>query len=118
MFTHRLSRRFTLRYCFARFTDGARNRELTGTSPTSWRKDRLSKLEQKFTGRQDSDFRIESEEELQSHWKEMESRVTRRRPLSATNNSRKIGRQNIRRTDEDEWLDSGLYENTKPTRNT
>ena len=45
-------------------------------------------------------------------WKEMESRVTRRR--SMTKNERdpeKQGRRNIRPTDEEQWLNAGMYDN-------
>lgn len=47
-------------------------------------------------------------------WKEMESRVTRRRSLSLEQRGGVSGRRNIRRSDEDEWLEAGVYDSEKP----
>lgn len=52
---------------------------------------------------------IESEEELQPMWKEMEGRVTRRKLRTLADTGGKSGRMNIKKTDEDVWLQEGLY---------
>lgn len=57
---------------------------------------------------------IESYEDVQPMWKEMESRVTRRRSLSLEQRGGVSGRRNIRRSDEDEWLEAGVYDSEKP----
>jgi len=54
---------------------------------------------------------IQSDDDLQPMWRDMESRVTRRRSLtSAQREPGKIGRRNVRKSDEDMWLESGLYD--------
>lgn len=52
---------------------------------------------------------IEKEEELQPMWKNMESRVRNRRPQTLADTKGKTGRQNIKKTDEEMWLQEGLY---------
>jgi hypothetical protein len=42
-------------------------------------------------------------------WKEMESRLTRRRSLTLEQRGGKSGRRNVRRRDEDVWLEAGVY---------
>ena len=53
---------------------------------------------------------IESDEELQPMWKDMESRVVRRRSLTIEQAGGRIGRSNIRPTDEESWLQAGMYD--------
>lgn len=54
---------------------------------------------------------IQSDDDLQPMWRDMESRVTRRRSLTAAQREPgKIGRRNVRKSDEDMWLESGLYD--------
>jgi hypothetical protein len=73
-----------------------------------WRKKQLNKLENKF---QDSEtMTIESEEDLQPMWSSMESRVKNRRPRTKEQLGGKSGRRNIKRTDEEMWLQEGLYD--------
>jgi len=93
-----------------------------------WRRKQIDKLENKFTptteeekgsgitrneGRNncnDGAPDITSDEELQPMWRDMESRVTRRRSLTAAERGPgKVGRRNIRKGDEDVWLAGGLY---------
>mmetsp|Transcript_4968 Transcript_4968/g.6744 ORF Transcript_4968/g.6744 Transcript_4968/m.6744 type:complete len:146 (-) Transcript_4968:1291-1728(-) len=92
----------------------------TNVNVSSWRKDELHAIQEKFgtngTNGPNGDGGIEvvkSDEELQSHWKDMESRVTRRRrPLTvaeAAEKGKPIGRRNVRQTDEEAWLEAGLY---------
>ena len=40
----------------------------------------------------------------------MESRVTKRRSLTLAQRNGAVGRANIRKTDEDVWLEEGLYD--------
>lgn len=59
---------------------------------------------------------INSDEELQPMWRDMESRVINRKPWTvqqSASKGRMIGRGNVKRTDEEMWLDAGLY--TKPS---
>ena len=82
------------------------------SSSNSWRKAQLEEVENKFSKKADEDNEtriVEREEDLQQMWRDMESRVTRRKTLTAEQRGGKVGRRNIRRTDEDTWLDAGLY---------
>jgi hypothetical protein len=71
-----------------------------------WRKKQLEKLENRFKETQD----ISNDEALQPMWKEMEGRVTRRKPRSTLDTGGKAGRANIRKTDEEVWEQEGFYE--------
>lgn len=79
--------------------------------PTEWRKHQLDTLTAKFD---EEPLIIENDEDLQPTWKEMESRVLRRRSLSVEEAKGKTGRRNIRPTDEDKWLQAGLYDEDTP----
>ena len=68
----------------------------------------MEKLEKKFKETQD----IQNEEDLQPMWKEMEGRVTRRKPRTTTDTGGKSGRENIPKTDEEVWEQEGLYTGT------
>ena len=70
-----------------------------------WRKRQLEKLESKFT-------EVTNDEDLQPMWREMESRVVKRKPRTLRDTGGRTGRINIRKTDEDIWLQEGLYETT------
>lgn len=48
-------------------------------------------------------------EEIHPHWRAMESRVINRK-LSSTGKS---GRSEVRKSDEDYWLEAGVYDNNK-----
>ncbi len=55
---------------------------------------------------------INNDEDVQPMWKDMESRVTRRKTITvqeAKIRGKSIGRRNIRKTDEEAWMDAGLY---------
>ena len=108
-------------------------------SPNAWRKRQLEKLEQKFvvenqtngddsssstvissasasasttdTSKSTTVIDVRSDEELQPMWKEMESRVARRKPRTLRQTGGRTGRVNIRKTDEEVWLQQGLYDN-------
>lgn len=78
----------------------------------SWNKKQIEKIEKRFT---DPAQNVDSDEELQQMWKEMESRVTKRRPRTLRDTKGKTGRENVRKTDEEMWLQEGLYpDNQKP----
>ena len=94
-----------------------------------WRRKQIDTLESKFTpaageggdhndtevddengSRDNTPDGITSDEELQPMWRDMESRVTRRRSLTAVERKAgEVGRRNIRKSDEDVWLEGGLY---------
>jgi hypothetical protein len=80
---------------------------------TSWRRQQLGKLESRFQQDPPVDGsvlqEVSKEDELQSHWKEMEGRVVRRKPMSKESAAGKVGRRNVRRTDEEIWKENGLY---------
>jgi hypothetical protein len=78
----------------------------SSTDNQEWRKIQLDRLRQKFEGTPV----IESDEELQPMWKEMESRVVKRRSRTIEEAGGKVGRSNIRRTDEEAWLQAGMYD--------
>ena len=53
---------------------------------------------------------IDSEDELQEMWRQMESRVKNRRPRTLRDTGGKTGRVNVKKTDEEIWLREGLYD--------
>lgn len=88
-----------------------------------WRRAQIEKVERKFSeaendcvdeGEDSADrsepLSIESDEDLQDVWRNMESRVTKRRSLTAAERGGIVGRRNIRKSDEDVWLESGVYD--------
>lgn len=103
---------------------------------STWRRGELSKLSDKF---KDSDveqdttiendgsnnidevdlsqpLQIDSDEDVQQMWKDMENRVTRRRSMTisqARMSGKNVGRNNLRKTDEEAWLEAGLYEKSE-----
>ena len=78
----------------------------TGGKDPEWRKMQLDRLRRTF----EEPINIESDEELQPMWKDMESRVVRRRSLTIEQAGGRIGRSNIRPTDEESWLQAGMYD--------
>ena len=58
----------------------------------------------------DEPLSIESYEDVQPMWKEMESRVTKRRSLTFDERKGISGRRNVRKSDEDVWLANGVYD--------
>ena len=78
------------------------------TTTTEWRQEQLKRLERKF--QEEPTNNIESDEELQPMWKDMESRVTKRRSRTLADTGGKTGRSNIRKTDEEAWLQAGMYD--------
>lgn len=83
-----------------------------GETGQEWRKHQLRKLEEKFEtpAVPAPSQAVESEDDLQQMWREMEGRVTRRRPRMAEELGGKTGRTNIKQTDEELWQREGLYD--------
>lgn len=72
-----------------------------------WRKQQLDKILHQHAVKD-----IQTEDDLQTEWKGMERRVVNRKSYtSAERGSEKVGRKNVRRSDEDYWLEGGLYNN-------
>ena len=82
-------------------TGGAGN----GERDLEWRKVQLDRMRKNF-----SEPSIESDDDLQPMWKEMESRVLRRRSLTIEKAGGQVGRTNVRATDEESWLKAGMYD--------
>lgn len=75
------------------------------TKSPEWRKRQLELLEGRFR----DERTIENDKDLQPMWRDMESRVRRRRPRKLEEAGGKRGRTNVKRTDEEVWLNEGLY---------
>jgi hypothetical protein len=84
---------------------------------TEWRKHQLDRLlllqQQKFQPAQEVMIASDDDDDddLQPMWKDMERRVTRRKPVTIQQAGPKVGRRNVRPTDEEAWLQAGLYDN-------
>lgn len=91
---------------FSGMANGSGEQPTTSTG-VEWRKVQLDKLERKFT---EPLVEVESDEDLQPMWQEMESRVTRRRPRTVKEMGGRTGRVNVKKTDEEMWLREGLYD--------
>jgi hypothetical protein len=76
-------------------------------SPTEWRKSSLDQLESRFA--KEPTTIVCSEIDLQPEWKAMESRVVKRRTFTLDEVKGKTGRENVRQTEEDIWMENGLY---------
>ena len=54
---------------------------------------------------------VEKYGDVQALWREMERRVTNRKPLTKAQRGGRVGRRNVRKvTDEEMWLREGLYD--------
>lgn len=53
---------------------------------------------------------IDNYEDVQPMWKGMESRVTKRAALTLEQRGGVSGRRNVRKSEEDMWLESGMYD--------
>eukprot|EP01083_Nonionella_stella_P062727 163103_1 len=81
-----------------------------------WKKGQLKKLEKNALQTDDEPLDIRSDDEVQQMWKDMESRVTKRPTMTisqAALKGKKAGRSNVRKTDEEAWLQAGLYDDEK-----
>lgn len=103
---------------------------------TQWRKNQINEIERKFRAMAATDEKhdgdnaskrerftwgydnideVKSDDDVQQMWRNMESRVTKRRPLTLEQRQGKTGRRNVKKTDEDAWLEAGLYDDEKST---
>ena len=85
----------------------------------------MTKITEKFASSADDSktsssnsepIEITSDVEIQPMWKDMESRVVRRRSMSiseALQKGKKSGRGNVGKTDEEVWLKAGMYDEDK-----
>jgi len=73
-----------------------------------WKKHEMKKITSKFET--EGVLEIRDDEELQGMWRDMESRVTRRKLPPKLGETDRVGRKNVRRWEEDAWLDAGLYD--------
>eukprot|EP00591_Stephanopyxis_turris_P008114 CAMPEP_0195527064 /NCGR_PEP_ID=MMETSP0794_2-20130614/28509_1 /TAXON_ID=515487 /ORGANISM="Stephanopyxis turris, Strain CCMP 815" /LENGTH=165 /DNA_ID=CAMNT_0040657889 /DNA_START=121 /DNA_END=621 /DNA_ORIENTATION=+ len=97
--------------CFGTSEGDDKKNSAQSLQASSWRKDQLSDLVNKFrSGDKDEPNEINSDDELQQMWKDMESRVTKRRTLTLEERGGKSGRKNIKRTEEEAWLAAGAYD--------
>jgi hypothetical protein len=99
---------------------------LNSTSATTeWKRNHYNKISQKFqsNSQEQTNFhesaggwtapkplQIDSYEDVQPMWKNMESRVTKRRSYTLQEKGGVSGRRNVRRSDEDVWLEAGVYD--------
>ena len=92
----------------------------SAAATTQWKRNQYQKLEDKFNDKPSSTdtqhsepLNIDNYEDVQPMWKEMESRVTRRRSLTLEQLKQRggvSGRQNIRKSEEDYWEKAGVYD--------
>ncbi len=103
--------------------NGSANDVINSAAATAqWKRNQYQKLEDKFntpnklssTDTQNLEpLNIDNYEDVQPMWKEMESRVTRRRSLTLEQLKQRggvSGRQNIRKSEEDYWEKAGVYD--------
>jgi hypothetical protein len=121
----RITRSFgtTLRYISytkASFSEEQQQQEVINSSGSPWRKYQLDRLEQSFSNstnnnnsqkKEDVVMEPGDDDVVQPMWRAMERRVLQRKSLTAEQRgcNSKIGRKNIKFTDEDTWLEAGLY---------
>eukprot|EP00578_Thalassiosira_sp_NH16_P024080 CAMPEP_0181097434 /NCGR_PEP_ID=MMETSP1071-20121207/11567_1 /TAXON_ID=35127 /ORGANISM="Thalassiosira sp., Strain NH16" /LENGTH=182 /DNA_ID=CAMNT_0023179915 /DNA_START=142 /DNA_END=690 /DNA_ORIENTATION=- len=108
----------------------------SASATTQWKRNHYRKIEDKFHPQRNQDkecviekkdaniegssmekpepLAIDNYEDVQPMWKEMESRVTRRRSLTLDEREGVSGRRNVRKSEEDMWLEAGVYDSEKP----
>mmetsp|Transcript_16316 Transcript_16316/g.26800 ORF Transcript_16316/g.26800 Transcript_16316/m.26800 type:complete len:161 (+) Transcript_16316:175-657(+) len=91
----------------------------SAAATAQWKRNQYQKLEDKFNKLSPTDtqnlepLNIDNYEDVQPMWKEMESRVTRRRSLTLEQLKQRggmSGRRNIRKSEEDYWEKAGVYD--------
>ena len=94
------------------------------SATTQWKRSHYRKIEDKFNPQMEEDqnnakqsstqqlkpLTIDKDEDVQPMWREMESRVTKRRSLTLEQRGGVSGRRNVRKSDEDVWLAAGVYD--------
>jgi hypothetical protein len=91
--------------------------ESAASSSSSWRRQELDQIENKFTNTPPKQNPVNGDDDLQPEWRALESRVTKRKTLTPKQRGGKIGRSNIRRGEEDVWLENGLYDSKEESTN-
>jgi hypothetical protein len=90
----------------------------------NWRKNQLDRVQNTFcpqlseassdsTPTAITTTNIQTDDDLQPMWKSMENRVKQRRPLTKQERGEAFGRTNVKDTDEDKWLQAGLYDDNE-----
>ena len=99
----------------------------SAAATTQWKRNQYRKIEDKFNNNECNQpsstdtqhleplepLNIDSYEDVQPMWKQMESRVTKRRSLTLQQLKQRggiSGRQNIRKSEEDFWEKAGVYD--------
>lgn len=98
----------------------------SASANTQWKRNHYRKLEDKFNNSNESESKhtsstkqqleplnIDNYDDVQPMWKEMESRVTRRRSLTLEQRGGVSGRRNVRKSEEDYWQKAGVYDEKK-----
>ena len=111
-------------------TNGSSDILKSAAATTQWKRKHYQTIEDKFQpnkdttntincnestddtnqSKTDEPLSIEDYEDVQPMWKEMESRVTKRRSLTLDERKGVSGRRNVRKSDEDVWLANGVYD--------
>ena len=99
----------------------------SASANTQWKRNQYRKLEDKFNNNNENESKhtsskqqleplnIDNYDDVQPMWKEMESRVTRRRSLTLQQRGGVSGRRNVRKSEEDYWGEAGVYDEKKKT---
>ena len=98
----------------------------SASANTQWKRNQYRKLEDKFNNNNENESKhtssskqqleplnIDNYDDVQPMWKEMESRVTRRRSLTLEQRGGVSGRRNVRKSEEDYWAQAGVYDGKK-----
>lgn len=98
----------------------------SASANTQWKRNQYRKLEDKFNNNNENESKhtsstkqqleplnIDNYDDVQPMWKEMESRVTRRRSLTLEQRGGVSGRRNVRKSEEDYWQQAGVYDEKK-----
>jgi ribosomal protein L11 methylase PrmA len=98
----------------------------SASANTQWKRNQYRKLEDKFNNNNENESKhtsstkqqleplnIDNYDDVQPMWKEMESRVTRRRSLTLEQRGGVSGRRNVRKSEEDYWQQAGVYDGKK-----
>ena len=108
----------------------------SAAATTHWKRSHYQNIENKFhktkadddaptnelstttNRKQQEPLNITNDDDVQPMWKEMESRVTKRRSLTLQQLQQRggvSGRRNMRKSDEDVWLEAGVYNTSDDT---
>lgn len=90
-----------------------RNRGCNGSLTTSEDSNDGPRIEILNTQQFEPPLTIDNYDDVQPMWKGMESRVTKRTALTLEQRGGVSGRRNVRKSEEDMWLESGLYDSKK-----